>query len=209
MRAQRTYFEDLKIARSLIERDETVTRRYYYQQCYPLFKSIYDNYFTDCTCCKEFMDEIYLLVLVPNKKAGRCRLENYRGESTLISWLKAVCLTYCYRKFKLKQRMPLCDSLPDFSANDEEIDGGIDRLGGKDASIRLDFGRMNCSDLEVLLGMMHNASYRKLIRLRYLEQLTNEETAKELGLTMANYYNMHKRAKEQYEEICRKEERYG
>ena len=154
------------------------------------------------------MDEIYILVIAPGK-TGKCQMENFRGESTLTNWLKAVCLTYCYKKFKLKQRMPLFDPLPDSSDKDEEIDDGIDRLGGKDASIGLDFGGMNRLDVEVLLGMMCNASYRKLIRLRYLEQLTNEETAQELGLTMANYYNMHKRAKEQYEEVRRKEECYG
>lgn len=208
MTTLKLYTEDLQIAKSLIERDEMVTRHYYYEQCYPLFKSVYDNYYTDCKCCKEFMDEIYIIVIAPSK-TGKCQMENYRGESTLTSWLKAVCLTYCYKKYKLKKRIPLFDPLPDSTENDEEIDGGIDRLGGKDVSIGLDFGRMNRADVEVLLGMMHNARYRKLIRLRYLEQLTNEETAKALGLTMANYYNMHKRAKEQYEEVRRKEECYG
>lgn len=105
--------------------------------------------------------------------------------------------------------MPLFDTLPNSTESHEENDSGIDRLVGKDASIGLDFGGMNRSDVEVLLGMMHNAGYRKLIRLRYLEQLTNEDTAKALGLTMANYYNMHKRAKEQYEEVRRKVEWHG
>ena len=44
MATLKIYTEDLQIAKSLIERDETVTRRYYYEQCYPLFKSVYDNY---------------------------------------------------------------------------------------------------------------------------------------------------------------------
>ena len=42
------------------------------------------------------------------------------------------------------------------------------------------------------------------------EQLkTNEETAKELGMSMENYYNKHKLAKEQYERIYRKEVRHA
>ena len=45
MTQQQIYTEDLEIARSLIKRDGKVTRQYYYEQCYPLFKSIYDNYF--------------------------------------------------------------------------------------------------------------------------------------------------------------------
>lgn len=209
MTALRIYTEDLKIAQSLIHRDEGVTRHYYYEQCYPLFKSIYDNYYTDCKCCKEFMDEIYILVIAPSRTTGRCYMDSFKGESTLTSWLKAVCLTFCYRKYNLKKRTPTYEPLHNHSRNDDEINDGTDRILDKAASIGLDFGEMNRADVEVLMGMMHNDNYRKLIRLRYLEQMTNEETAKALGLTMANYYNMHKRAKEQYEEVRRKEEYHG
>ena len=38
--------------------------------------------------------------------------------------------------------------------------------------------------------------------------MSNEETAEALGMTMANYYNKHKLAKEQYAKACRKEEAY-
>ena len=77
------YTEDLKIAKSLIIRDERITRCYYYKQCYPLFKAIYDNYYTGCACCKEFMDEIYIVVLAPSKVTGKCQMDNYRGCLTL------------------------------------------------------------------------------------------------------------------------------
>lgn len=48
MEVKKIYYEDLQIAEALIKRDNMVTRKYFYQQCYPLFKSIYDNYYTDC-----------------------------------------------------------------------------------------------------------------------------------------------------------------
>ena len=66
------------------------------------------------------------------------------------------------------------------------------------------------SDVEALISLMPNKSYGNLIRLRYLEQKTNVETANELGMSMDNYYNAHLRAKAQYKEVCRKEEhRHG
>ncbi len=101
MPSLKIYEEDLQIARALIKRDERVTRLYFYRDSYPLFKSIYDNYYTDCDSCKEFMDEIYLLVLTPSKISGKCKMENFKGESTLRSWLKSVCLYYCYDKYNL------------------------------------------------------------------------------------------------------------
>lgn len=155
------------------------------------------------------MDEIYLLILIPSKKTGKCQLENYKGESTLTNWLKAVCLTFCYRKYHLKRRLPLYELLSNSVGENEENDDVFDRIINKSESIEINLGSVNRADVEILLGMMTNVQYSKLIRLRYLELMTNEETAKELGVTMPNYYNMHKRAKEQLEEVCRKEEWNG
>lgn len=76
-------------------------------------------------------------------------------------------------------------------------------------SIEIDVNNLNREDIQKLLDLMPNSSYRKLIRLRYFEQKNNEETARILGVTMGNYYNMHKRAKEQFTFYCRKEESHG
>lgn len=205
MKVKHIFYDDLLIAQALIRRDEQVTRKYFYQKCYPLFKSIYDNYHTDCDCCKEFIDEIYLLVLSPSSASGKCQMENYRGESTLASWIKTACLFYCYRQFELKNRVPKFE-YPFISDNrfSEEDSDRNDSIYG---SINIDFDNLNRKDALVILGLMPNKRYSELIRLRYLEQRTNEETAGILGMTMENYYNKHKLAKEQYMRIYRKEER--
>lgn len=180
-----------------------VTRKYFYQQCYPLFKSIYDNYYTDCASCKEFIDEIYILVLSPSRKTGKCQMENFRGESTLTSWLKTACLFYCYKRFESKEKMPKHEHLPHSEIKDHDADS--DRTSSIYGSIEIDFSNLNRQDALTIIRQMPNKRYRELIRLRYLELKTNEETAKELGMSMENYYNKHKLAKEQYERIFRKE----
>lgn len=202
MEVKRIYTEDLQIAKAIIERDNNVTRQYFYQQSYPLFKSIYDNYYTGCSECKEFIDEIYLLVISPSKITGKCQLENFLGESTLTSWLKSVCLFFCYRKFELKKRIPIIEPLP---KSTEKEDDDSDSLLEKCGSNELDFSNMNRSDVETIINLMPNKRYGGIIRLRYLEHKTNEETAAELGMTMDNYYNKHKLAKEQFIKILRKE----
>lgn len=154
------------------------------------------------------MDEIYILVIAPGK-TGKCQMENFRGESTLTSWLKTVCLFYCYHKYELKKRMPIYEPLPQNpeKESEKEDDGDIiDRLGG---SIEIDFSGMNREDVETLLGMMPNKRYSRLIRLLYLEQKTHKETAEALGMTMKNYYNKRILAEAQYEQVRRKEEQYG
>ena len=203
MEVKKIYQEDLQIAKALIKRDNLVTRKYFYQQCYPLFKSIYDNYYTDCTNCKEFIDEIYIVVLAPSKITGKCQMENFRGESTLTSWLKTACLYYCYKKYELKGRMPIYEPLIFLNHQEKEDDGGRDEE--KFGSIEIDFNNLNREDALVILKRMPNKRYSGISRLRDLERLTNEETAKTLGMTMDNYYNKHKLAKAQYIRIHRKE----
>lgn len=202
----RLYKEDLAFAKALIQHDERVTRMFFYKQCYPLFKSIYDNYYTDCATVKEFIDEIYIVVLAPSKITGKCQMENFKGESSLMSWVKSACLYYCYNKFKRKKRIPLIESLP--NPNEEKNDDP-DRFIDLGGSSELDFGKMNREDVETILNLMPNSRYSQLIRMRYLDMKSNEETAKSLGVNMENYYNIHKRAKLQYERVCRKEEYYG
>ena len=206
MNTIRIYTEDLKIAKALIRHDEGVTRMFFYRQCYPIFKSIYDNYYTDCTAVKEFIDEIYIVVLAPSKITGKCQMENFKGESSLMSWVKSACLYYCYNKYKRKQRIPLVESLP--NPNEKKYDDS-DRFIDFGGSSELDFGNMNREDVETILNLMPNSRYSQLIRMRYLNMKSNEETAKSLGVNMDNYYNIHKRAKLQYERVCRKEEYYG
>ena len=207
MEVKKIYHEDLMIAKALIKRDNLVTRKYFYQQCYPLFKSIYDNYYTDCTNCKELIDEIYIVVLAPSKTTGKCQMENFRGESTLASWIKTACLYYCYKQYETKEKMPKYERLPNSNAKDNDDDG--DRDDAIYGSIEIDFTNLNRQDALIILNQMPNKRYSELIRLRYLELKTNEETAKALGMTMDNYYNKHKLAKEQYERIFRKEVRHA
>ena len=205
MEVKRIFFEDLQIAKAILARNEAVTYKYFYKQCYPLFKSIYDNYYTDCENCKEFIDEIYCLVLTPSRKTGKCQMENFKGESTLASWLKTTCLFYCYSKFEAKGRMPIYEPLVFHNNQEKEDDSGRDEE--KFGSIEIDFNNLNREDALAILKRMPNKRYSEIIRLRYLELLTNEETANELGMTMDNYYNKHKLAKAQYIRIYRKEER--
>lgn len=206
MTVKQIYTEDLQLAKALIKKDELTTRKFFYKQCYPLFKSIFDNYYTDCENCKEFIDEIYLLVLSPSKTTGKCQMENFRGESTLTSWLKSSCLFYCYKKFEIKERMPKYEKITHQNENNSDNDDRNDSIYG---SLELDFSKLNRNDAMSLLKQMPNKRYSELIRLRYLEQNTNEETAKALGMTMENYYSKHKLAKEQYQIIQRKEANNG
>ena len=193
-------YNDHDIVNALLKRNEWITRDFFYRTCYPLFKSVYDNYHTDCSSCLELINEIYVHILTPNKETGQCKLEKFRYESTLFTWLKTVCLFYCYKKYKRKQKLQF-DRITD---NFDDVGVIMDVLP---CSIDLDISSLSRNDVDVILKLMPNRRYSNLIRLRYFEGHTNEETAEMMGMNMNTFYNKHKLAKEQYLKILAKEVR--
>lgn len=190
---------DQKIVNALLQRDNTATRDFFYRKCYPLFKSVYDNYYTDCSSCMEFVNEIYVHVLSPSKETGQCKLEQFKYQSTLFTWLKTVCLFYCYKRYERKEKVPT-------EHISEKYDGEGVRIDTISESVSMGDDSLCRNDVETILRLMPNRRYSQLIRLRYLENYTNEETAKAMGMNMNTYYNKHKLAKEQYLKTLKEEE---
>ncbi len=185
---------DKEIVDAILRRDARITRLYLYELCYPLFKARFDKYFTDCETCLEFINDIYIYIMTPSKRTGKCYLDSFGFECRFMRWLKIVAENYCYQKFKKK--MPIVE-------NPDGKEGCSDRKAPD--PISPDINAINQHDVEIVLGLMPNKRYRSLIQLRYVEDKTNEETAEILGMSMDNYYNKHKLAKEQFVSILRKE----
>ncbi|MBP3548392.1 MAG: sigma-70 family RNA polymerase sigma factor [Alistipes sp.] len=182
---------DKEIVSAILGRDTRITRLYLYEKCYPLFKARYDKYYTDCESCVEFINEIYIYIMTPGVKTGKCYLSTFGFSCSLTCWLKIVAENYCHQLFK--KRLEIVDA--------------PERLGDRKMSepYSPNIESLNRHDVEVMLGLMTNDRYRELIRLRYVEEKSNEETAEILGMSMDNFYNKHKLAKEQFAKVLRKE----
>lgn len=186
-------YTDQEIVQAILRRDSFITKEYLYRKCYPLFKSLFNRYITDCTDTVELIHEIYAYLLTPGIESNSCPLATYRSEGSLFTWLKLVALSYCYARFKKIERIKI-----------EPIDLS-DIYERNLPSLDIDMSHINEIDVECLFQMMPNKRYSRLIYLRYVKSFTNEETARALGMTMANYYNKHKLAKEQFIKIYNKE----
>lgn len=193
---------DKQIVEAMLRRDSRATKDFLYIKCYPLFKAVYDNYHTDCISCLEFINEIYIHILTPEKETGLCKLQKFRFESSLFTWLKTVCVFYCYKRYKKKSQMET-DRIAEFFEDD-----GV-RIADISESVTIEDALVK-EDVETILNLMPNRRYSMLIRLRYLEELSNEDTASKLGMNMNTYYVKHKLAKEQFVKTLKKEEtNYG
>ena len=184
---------DREIVAALLARDRGLTEAFFYRKCYPLFKACFDKYYTDCENCIEFINEIYLYLMLPNPATQRSYMQNFSFRCSLTSWLKIVAETYCHQLFKKKGEI-IQDSLDDSDRFDEVPYS----LPTQD----INFAR---EDLQYVLAMMPNARYRELIKLRYVDNYSNEETAAKLGMSMDNYYNKHLLAKKQFVTALKKE----
>lgn len=184
---------DREIVSALLSRNRYVTEAYFYRKCYPLFKACFDKYYTDCENCIEFINEIYLYLMLPNPESHESYMQRFSFRCSLTGWLKIVAETYCYQLFRKKGEI-IQESLDD-----------TDRFTELADSIPIEHSSFANEDLKHVLAMMPNMRYRELIRLRYVESYSNEETAEKLGMSMDNYYNKHLLAKKQFVTALRKE----
>lgn len=187
------FYTDQEIAQAILSRDTLITKEYLYGKCYPLFKAIYDKYYTDCENPIELINEIYVYILIPHRESHRSKLQDFGFRCSLTMWLKIVTENYCHQLFTKRVTM------------DENNDIADDRNVINHDSFLSKNRKLDMEDVQKILSMMPNERYRKLIEYRYVDEKTNEETAILLGMTMANYYNKHKLAKAQYCGVLRKE----
>lgn len=192
---------DMHIVEAILRRDAAVTKDFFFRRCYPLFKSVYDNYYTDCTSCTEFINAIYIHILTPDKDTGVCKLQKFRFESTFFTWLKTVCVFYCYKRYTKREQMKT-ERISEFFDDD-----GV-RIADTSDSISIESAMLK-ADIDTILRLMPNKRYATLIRLRYLDGKSNEETASMLGMNMNTFYNKHNCAKNQFLKTLKTEESYG
>ncbi|MCM1142454.1 MAG: sigma-70 family RNA polymerase sigma factor [Muribaculum sp.] len=186
-------YTDQQIVKAILNRDTYVTKEFLYRKCYPLFKAIHNKYYTDCNTPVELINEIYLYILWPKKDTNQSKLQNFGFRCSLTLWLKIVSEHYCQQLFKKRLHVNGGEDVSD------------DRNAIGDDSFIENTRTLDMEDVNKVLSNMPNQRYSQLIKLRYVEEKTNEETALTMGLSMPNYYNTHKRAKEQYVETLRKE----
>ena len=184
---------DREIVAALLARDHAVTEAFFYRKCYPLFFACFNKYYTDCDNCLEFINEIYLYLMLPSRLTGQSYMQRFSFRCSLTNWLKIVAESYCHQLFRKKGEI-IQESLDDTDRFIEVAD-----------SLPIEHSNFAKEDLQHVLAMMPNLRYRELIQLRYVDNYSNEETAEKLGMTMDNYYNKHLLAKKQFVTALKKE----
>lgn len=178
---------DREIIDALIAHDPKVTDQFFFKDCRPLFVSVIRRVFgAQIVNNKEIISELYILLMENDAR----RLRQFKFDSTLFQWLKTTAIRHC---LKLKSQGRVIDNESQEPLNDS----------GKSRSVTE--SSQTKMDLEALLRQMKNQRYALVIRLLAIEDLSPEDVALRLSVTVANLYNIKRRAMVALAEVALKD----
>lgn len=171
---------DKEIIEGLVNRDNRITG-YFLEKYRPLFFNAIQVIFDYPVDKDECINELYFYLM----KEDAAKLKAFEYRSTLGCWLKKVVIRF-FRDLRDTRRVIDDNSkepLYEKKGNNQD-DEVIDTLAADEAK----------ADLEYLFALMKNERYVMVIRALILEDREPEQIARFMGITVANLYNIKKRA---------------
>lgn len=178
---------DTQIINALIARDDKMTHDFFFVWCRPLLYSIIIRVFSYEVNYDELVNDLYIYLLENDAR----RLRTFQGRSSIYQWLKCVAT-----RFFLEKR-----------------DGGyvIDETSteplypmGESAFEPLETETIK-QDLNRLLELMHNPRNKMVLKRIMIDDVDYEDLAIEMNTSVANLYNIKRRALVELTAIALKE----
>lgn len=167
--------EDQLVVRGVIRKDPPITNYFFRNMCDKLLRDIQFRIFNGHIEIDELINELYLYLSY--KDWYRLRQFNY--QSKLTTWVDRVA-----HRFFLKQQLALSTIKSPLTFDPaEDTDDSRSFLTIEEKM-----------DVEATVEHMSNARYRKVIRLLFLKDMDPEEVAEAMGVSLANFYNLKRRA---------------
>ena len=173
---------DQEIIKGLIERDEYVTKDFFFVKCKPLFYSIINIVFDYEVEYDELVNELYLYLM----EDDAIKLRNFEYRSSVYQWLKVIAI-----RFFIKKRARMIDNTSGEPPYDKQ-----DQIAASESDVAVEY------DIERLFEAMPTKRYVYVIRRLILEDCEPEELAREMNITTANLYNIKRRSMAQLTRIA-------
>lgn len=167
---------DIEIRDALIARDNAVTYDFFFVKCQPLFKSVIRRVFSYEVDYDECISELYIYLMEDDAR----RFRQFEGRSTIFQWLKIVSIHF----FVAKRNRMIEDRSQEPPLYQRERLSRYDDHEKNEAAM----------DLETMLDEMGNERYVTVIKRLVLDDEAPEDVAEDMGVTVANLYNIKKRA---------------
>ena len=176
---------DQEIIQGLINRDEKITRDFFFRRCQPLIYALIAKFYPKGADYDELVSELYLHLMDDNAR----RLRQYEGRSSIYQWLKSVS-----RNFFLDRRM-----------REQGTESGMKESLSEDTPAPLTDNSSDeaVMDVAALLDQIENENYRLVLQKHVIEEMSFDELEKITGIKKANLYNIKARAMKALEKIAR------
>lgn len=168
---------DQQIVNGLIQNDKHIIEYFFCKKCSKLFSYITYSVYSGTTNVNELVNELYLYIAADNWK----KLRQFDYRSKLMTWIGVVAIRF----FKKKR-----ERLIENNSNEAQIEHTMNL---KSYSMPID----DIIDVRQALNRMPNMRYRMVIQQLDLYEVEPEKLAKEMNITVANLYNIHRRALQQ------------
>lgn len=178
---------DTQIIDALIAKDEKMTHDFFFVWCRPLLYSIIRKVFNYEVDYDELVNELYIYLL---EKDGR-RLRTFQGRSSIFLWLKCVATRFFLEKRDGGAVIEDASSEPLYPI-DEPTFEPLEKETIK-------------QDVRRLLELMHNPRNRMVLKRIMIDDVDYEELAVEMNTSVANLYNIKRRALVELTAIALKE----
>ena len=167
---------DAQIIDALIAKDEKVTHDFFFVWCKPLLYSIIRKVFYYEVDYDELVNELYLHLMEDNAR----RLRTFQGRSSVYQWLKCVATRFFLEKRDGGSVIEDASAEPLYQA-DEPAFEPMEQESAK-------------QDIQRLLRLMHNSRSRMVLQRLMIDDAAYEDLAKEMNTSVANLYNIKRRA---------------
>ena len=176
---------DQEIIQGLIDRDERITRDFFFCRCQPLIYALIGKFYPKGADYDELVNELYLHLMADDAR----RLRQYQGRSSIYQWIKMVARNFLLDK-KNRERIEGAGTGEPLS---EETVGDLADNSAQDPPI----------DIVAILDQIGNENYRLVLQKVVIEGMDYDELEKITGLRKSNLYNIKKRALQALEKLAR------
>ena len=177
---------DQEIIQGLVDKDNRITREFFFERCRPLFCNIINTVFGGDAEYDELVDELYLY-LTENEAA---KLKSFQFRSSVYQWLKVLATRFFIRLRNQDKVIENDSQEPPYQGeSDHAMEATVDYDNAKE-------------DLKRLLAAMHNRRYAYVIERLVIDDVEPKQLAEEMQITTANLYNIKNHAIHQLTEVA-------
>ncbi|MBQ8360455.1 MAG: sigma-70 family RNA polymerase sigma factor [Bacteroidaceae bacterium] len=181
-------YTDEQIVNGILSDDRLMIEHFFYRKCKPMFAYIIQAIFEFQIDEHTLISELYIYLQANDWY--KVRQFDYR--SRLTTWISVVSIRYFQKK------------------RNELIDSGFleDINKKKDIGFTPNVHIDRRIDILKAMDKMPNARYRRVIQMLDLKEVRPELLAEEMGITVDNLYNIHRRALLQLRMVMGRKEDY-